>query len=105
MIQDHFLLFLAKPFEAYGKLLLGQDGKGQFEQRLQEAEAKCESVEKEMVDMRQLVQSLQRERDAVDAQARADKKVLPHIGTPVHTRSVWVCYRSWVKIDQILVQR
>jgi len=47
----------------------------QLEENLQEALMKCEKVEKELADVRQLYQSRQQEVDSVDAQARAEKKV------------------------------
>lgn len=47
----------------------------QLEETLREALMKCEKVEKELADVRQLYQSRQQEVDSVDAQARTEKKV------------------------------
>lgn len=52
-----------------------QDAKSNLEESLQKAVSRCEEVEKQLVDVHQQLRSLQQERDAVDAQARADKKV------------------------------
>lgn len=48
----------------------------ELEGSLQEALAKCEKVEKELADVRQLYEARQQEGDSVDAQARAEKKAL-----------------------------
>ncbi|XP_024399637.1 PX domain-containing protein EREL1 [Physcomitrium patens] len=53
-----------------------QASKAHLEERLEEALAKCEMTRKELVDVRQLFHSRQQEEDTVDAQARAEKKVL-----------------------------
>lgn len=46
-----------------------------MEENLLEALTKCEKVEKELADVRQLYEARQQEGDSVDAQARAEKKV------------------------------
>nr|XP_024395374.1 PX domain-containing protein EREX-like isoform X3 [Physcomitrium patens] len=53
-----------------------QASKGQLEEKLQEVLAKFETMEKELADVNQQYHSLQQEGDSVDAQARAEKKVL-----------------------------
>ncbi|CAM6016308.1 unnamed protein product [Sphagnum balticum] len=53
-----------------------QDARVQTEQGQKEAEVKLERAEKAMQEMVQQLQSLQSDRDAVESQARTDKKLL-----------------------------
>ncbi|KAG0604689.1 hypothetical protein M758_9G000400 [Ceratodon purpureus] len=53
-----------------------QASNSQLEGSLQEVLTKCEKLENELADVRQLYEARQQEGDSVDAQARAEKKAL-----------------------------